>query len=148
MWHYDETGETAASPADVWAVLSDLNDRASWDTSMESVRLDGPFAVGSTVTMKPIGQDPIRATIRDIVPNETYTRETDSGGVALQFRHTLPPRSDGGTSVRETLTITGPAADEIGPKLGPQLPAGFPEAILPLLRRLLSDDVPATPPSP
>jgi hypothetical protein len=47
--------ETATSPEAVWRVLADLDQWATWDTSMEWVRLEGAFQVGSQVTMKPKG---------------------------------------------------------------------------------------------
>lgn len=56
MWVHEHAGETAANPEAVWRVLSKLDEWESWDTSMEWVRLQGPFAVGSQVVMKPIGQ--------------------------------------------------------------------------------------------
>jgi hypothetical protein len=39
MWTHEHTGETPASPAAVWNVLRDLDNWASWDTSMQWVRL-------------------------------------------------------------------------------------------------------------
>jgi hypothetical protein len=43
MWVHEHTAETAAGPEAVWQVLRDLDQWASWDTSMEWVRLQGPF---------------------------------------------------------------------------------------------------------
>jgi hypothetical protein len=46
---------------------------------MEWVRLEGPFAVGAEVTMKPKGQDPITSVIVEAAPNRVYTDETTAG---------------------------------------------------------------------
>ena len=63
MWVHEHTAATAASPTAVWQVLRDLDQWGAWDTSLEWVRLKGPFQVGSQVTMKPTGQDPITSVI-------------------------------------------------------------------------------------
>ena len=49
MWVHEHTGETTASREAVWKVLSNIDEWASWDTSMDWVRLQGPFRVGSKV---------------------------------------------------------------------------------------------------
>jgi uncharacterized protein YndB with AHSA1/START domain len=135
MWAHEHTGETAASPEAVWRVLRDLDDWASWDTSMEWVRLQGPFRVGAEVVMKPEGQDPITSVIVEATENRVYADETDLGEVTLRFSHTLDPLASGGTVVTHRLEITGPAADTVGPDLGPAITEDFPEAMEALLAR-------------
>lgn len=129
MWTHEYTADTTASTEAVWRVLSDLDGWSRWDTSMEQVSLDGPFAVGSRVRMTPTGQEPIESVISEIKENERYADETEFGGVVLRFSHTLSPLPDGGTRIVHRLEITGPAADEIGPELGPQIVEDFPEAM-------------------
>jgi uncharacterized protein YndB with AHSA1/START domain len=129
MWSHEYTAETTAPRDAVWAVLSDLNNWASWDTSLEWVRLNGAFGVGATVVMKPYGQDPITSVIVDAVPNERYADQTEFGGVTLGFSHTLTPTEAGGTRVVHRLEITGPDADRVGPELGPPIVEDFPEAM-------------------
>jgi uncharacterized protein YndB with AHSA1/START domain len=138
MWAHEHTAETAASPQAVWRVLRDLDQWGSWDTSLEWVRLHGPFQVGSTVTMKPKGQDPIASVIVQATKNRVYADETSMGGVTLRFSHTLQPQEGGGTRVTHRLEITGPAADQVGPELGPAITEDFPQAMQALLARAAS----------
>lgn len=133
MWIHEHVAETAATPQQVWQVLSDLDNWGAWDTSMEWVRLEGPFAVGSEVVMKPTGQDPITSTITAVDPNSRYADETEFGGVLLRFSHTLEPLDADRTRVTHRLEITGEGADDIGPNLGPQIVADFPDAMQALL---------------
>jgi uncharacterized protein YndB with AHSA1/START domain len=135
MWVHEYTAETATSPTAVWQVLRDLDQWGSWDTSLEWVRLQGPFQVGSRVTMKPQGQDPITSVIVEAVENRVYADQTTLGEVTLRFSHTLEPLASGGTKVTHRLEITGPAADEVGPQLGPAITEDFPEAMAALLAR-------------
>jgi uncharacterized protein YndB with AHSA1/START domain len=138
MWVHEHAAETATSPEAVWRVLRDLDQWASWDTSMEWVRLQGPFQVGSQVTMKPKGQDPITSVIVEATKNRVYADQSDMGEVTLRFSHTLQPLAGGGTRVIHRLEITGPAADEAGPELGPAITEDFPEAMDALLARAAS----------
>lgn len=138
LWVHEHTGETAANPEAVWRVLSNLDEWGSWDTSMEWVRLQGLFAVGSQVVMKPIGQDPITSVIVEAVENTVYADQTDMEDVRLRFSHTLQPLRTGGTRVVHRLEITGSAADHVGPELGPAITEDFPEAMGALLARAQS----------
>lgn len=137
MWAHEHTAETAASPKEVWQVLRDLDRWGAWDTSLEWVRLKGPFQVGSQVVMKPNGQDPITSVIVEASENRVYADQTDMGEVTLRFSHTLEPL-EGGTRVTHRLEITGPAADQVGPELGPAIAEDFPEAMDALLARAAS----------
>jgi uncharacterized protein YndB with AHSA1/START domain len=142
MWVHEHTGETAASPQAVWQVLCDLDQWGSWDTSLEWVRLKGPFQVGSQVVMKPNGQDPITSVIVEARENRLYADQTNLGEVTLRFSHTLEPLEGGGTRVTHRLEIAGPAADSTGPELGPAITEDFPEAMAALLARAESASTP------
>ena len=133
MWTHEYTAETDLVPEAVWTVLKDIDNWPRWDTSMEAVTLEGPFAVGTRVTMTPTGQQPITSVITAITENERYADETDLGDVILRFSHTLTRRPDGGTRIIHRLEINGPKADELGPELGQAITADFPEAMVALL---------------
>jgi uncharacterized protein YndB with AHSA1/START domain len=129
MWAHEYAAETAASPEAVWAVLRDVDQWPRWDTSMERVALQGPFAVGTRVAMTPVGQEPIVSTIVAITEPEYYADRTDLGPVTLEFSHTLTRLASGGTRITHRLEITGDGAAELGPQLGPEITADFPEAM-------------------
>ena len=93
--------------------------------------------------MKPKGQDPITSVILEATENQRYADQTDFGGVRLRFSHTLVPRLDGGTVVTHRLEITGPAADQVGPELGPAITEDFPQAMAALLARAASTQTPS-----
>jgi len=135
MWAHEHSADTDLSPETIWHVLSNIDDWITWDTSMEQIHIHGPFAVGTQISMKPTGQDPIRSTIVEIRPNEVYADETTFGDVRLRFSHTLRRLGDGGTRLTHRLEISGPTADEVGPQLGPSIIEDFPDAMAALLAR-------------
>jgi hypothetical protein len=133
MWTHEHTVETELPPEAIWHVLSDVDGWTSWDTSMEQITLLGPFAVGTEIAMTPKGQDPVRSTIVAIEPNRLYVDEVGFGDLTLRFTHLLTRLDSGGTRLTHQLTISGPAADEAGPTLGPQITEDFPEAMAALV---------------
>ena len=133
MWIHEHTAETSLAPEAIWKVLKDLDNWPRWDTSMETVRLQGPFTVGAQITMVPKGQDPITSVIIAIADNEFYADETDLGDVTLRFSHALTRLPGGGTRIVHRLEITGPKAGELGPQLGPMITEDFPDAMQALL---------------
>lgn len=133
MWttNYEQT--TAAAPAAVWGALEKLHSGTPLGPNSDTFELHGPFAVGTTLTITPQGQEPMRSTIVALVPNATYADRTVFGDLELTFRHDLAPTADGGTTVTHTLVIDGPGSDDAGPKLGPQISGDFPVAMVELL---------------
>lgn len=133
MWTTNYEKTTAASPSAVWGALEKLHSGAPLGPNSDAFELHGPFAVGTTLTITPQGQEPMQSTIVALVPDTTYADRTVFGDLELTFRHDLTPSADGGTVVKHTLVIDGPGSDEIGPNLGPQISGDFPVAMAELL---------------
>ncbi|WP_406288913.1 SRPBCC family protein [Embleya sp. NBC_00896] len=133
MWVHEHVIETDVAVEAIWRVLRDLDNWARWDTSMEAVSIEGPFEVGTRVSMTPTGQETVRSVIVEIKENEVYADEIDMAGVNLRFSHTLTRLPHGGARVVHRLEITGSAADEVGPELGAAITEDFPEAMDALL---------------
>jgi uncharacterized protein YndB with AHSA1/START domain len=128
MWTYEHSVDTTGSPAAVWSCYSDAAKWRTWDAGIEELEIHGPFEAGTKVTMKPAGQDPVTFTLVQVVPGELLIDETDFGGATLRFIHRLQPIA-GGTRITHRVEIDGPAADEIGPELGPAVTWDLPEAM-------------------
>jgi hypothetical protein len=133
MWTTSHEATTSARPAAVWSALEALHSGTPLGPNSDSFELHGPFAVGTTLTITPQGQDSLQSTIVELEPGAVYADRTVFGDLALTFRHDLAPVDGGGTRVTHTLTIEGPSADEVGPELGPQISGDFPVAMAELL---------------
>ena len=128
MWTYEHTVTADATPEAIWPLYADVSAWLRWDGGLASVTLDGPFAAGSRGTLQPMGQDPLPFTLTQATPNSGFTDETQIPGAVLRFIHRLT--ADGHrTRISHRLEIDGPAADEIGPNLGPAITADFPETM-------------------
>ena len=134
MWTTDYTATTALSPARVWGALRGLHTGELRYEGADRFEAHGPFAIGTELSVTPVGQDTMTSTIIELVENERYADTTSFGGLTLVFRHTLEP-SGAGTAVTHTLQIGGEGADEIGPELGPQISGDFPAAMAGLFQQ-------------
>jgi Polyketide cyclase / dehydrase and lipid transport len=102
-----------SSPAPASAFFATWADMATWpewNTDTAWVRLDGPFATGSTGELKPKGGPKVRFVLTSVVPGEEFVDTSLLLGARLEFRHTVQPRPDGGCDVRVGITMTGPLA--------------------------------------
>ena len=99
------------------------------------MELNGPFAAGTTGTMKVPGQDPLRMRLVSVDPGRGFEDETDiaGAGIVVRVRHALSALDGGRTRITYGVTIDGPAAEALGPVVGPQITADFPDVIATLI---------------
>ena len=133
MWEYECRTETTARPEALWRHWSDMAAWPRWNAGIEKLEIDGPFAVGTTFTMTPPGEDPVRLRLTEIVPGERFTDEADTGDFVVRTEHRLEPTPTGTRVVYRT-EITGPAADQVGPEVGPAITADFPDVVAALVK--------------
>src|SRR5256714_14268326 len=114
MWEYEHSRETTATPDALWRRWSDMAGWPQWNAGIEKLEIDGPFAVGTTFTMTPPGEEPIKMRLTEIVPGERFTDEADGGDFVVRTEHRLEP-SVTGTRGTYRMGATGPAAHQGGP---------------------------------
>ena len=134
MWEYEHSVETTAEPAALWGYWSDVAGWPKWNDGIEKIAIDGPFAVGATFTMTPPGQDAIQMRIVELVPEVQFTDEMNAGDFVVRTVHRLEPLAQRRTRVIHRTEITGPAADQVGPQLGPAITEDFPEVLAALVK--------------
>ena len=130
MFTWTHTVTTTAAPEQIWPLYADVGRWLEWDSGLEAVTLDGPFAVGSSGTLQVEGQPPLTWVLTDVVENALFTDVTEIPGVAvLTFVHRIEPRGHG-SAVTHEVRIDGPAAAQ----LGPMVTSDTPEAMDALVR--------------
>ena len=139
MWEYEHSIETTATTEALWARWTDVAGWAEWNADIEKVEIDGPFTVGGQITMTPHGGDPVRLRLTDVRPNELFVDEAELDGVVIRTLHHLQPLATGAAATTRTrityrTQITGPAADELAPQLGPAITSDFPETMAALAK--------------
>src|SRR3954447_15375662 len=75
-WQGDERVLVDAPARAVWARLSDVPSWRVWNSGIEWIEIHGPFADGTTFTMKPPGGEPLSSCLTHVVPYEQFTDAT------------------------------------------------------------------------
>src|SRR4029450_9568756 len=135
MWINEQSIETAASPEAIWRLWSDVAGWPEWNADIEHIEISGPFAVGSTISMTPVGQDPIELRIAEAVEPELFVDEAKLGDVVVRTIHRVERLEGDRSRVVYRMEISGEAADTAGPAPGPKISADFPEVLSALARR-------------
>lgn len=135
MWEYEHSVETTAAPTAIWRHWSDIEAWPEWNEGIEKIEVDGPFAVGTRFTMTPPGDDPIEMRLVEITPGEQFIDEMDAGDFVVRTVHRVTPTAGDRALVLYRTEITGPAADQVGPQLGPAITADFPQVVAALVAR-------------
>lgn len=97
-----------AAPEAFFERWADMATWPEWNGDTEWVRLDGPFAAGSTGRLKPKGGPSVPFVIERLVPGREFVDVTRLLGARLTFDHQVSRTPDGRTRVDVTVTLTGP----------------------------------------
>jgi hypothetical protein len=135
MWTTEHTIETTASPEAIWRLWSDVATWPEWNEDIEKIEISGPFAVGSTIAMTPKGQDTVELRIAEASESHLFIDEAEFPDVVVRTVHRIDPLGGDRSKVTYRMEISGPAADTVGPELGPQISSDFPETLSGLVER-------------
>ena len=135
MWTTEHSIEAAGSPEAIWRVWADVPSWGEWNPDIERIELDGPFAAGSTITMTPRGQEPVKLAVAEAVEPERFVDEADLGEVVVRTVHHAERLDGDQVRVTYRMEISGPGADRLGRELGPAISGDFPEVLAALVDR-------------
>jgi hypothetical protein len=135
MWVTEHSVETTAAPEAIWREWSEVDRWPEWNGDIERIELDGPFAVGTRITMTPIGDEPVELRIAEAVEPELFVDEADLGEIVVRTIHHVEELDQGRRRVTYRMEITGPAADTLGPQIGPEISGDFPQVLAALVER-------------
>jgi carbon monoxide dehydrogenase subunit G len=109
VFRYRRTVAIARPPAEVFAVLTDLDNLAHWQPTVREVRWDPPLEQGAEFeeTRELLGRRArSRLAVTALEPGREFSIRVVEGPVALTVRHLLEPAADG---CRLTLEAEGEA---------------------------------------
>jgi hypothetical protein len=134
MWTTEHSIETTAASEAIWGLWAEVTGWPDWNADLERAELSGPFATGSTITMTPHEQESIELRIAEVVEPELFVDEADLGDVVVRTIHRIE-QLGGRMRVAYRMEITGPEADTLGPQIGPDISADFPQVLAALVER-------------
>ena len=133
MWSNEHSIETSAAPEAIWRLWADVAGWAEWNGDVERIELHGPFVAGSRIVMTPIGEEPVELRIAEAVEPDLFVDEADLGEIVVRTAHRTERVDDGRSRITYRMQITGPAADTLGPEIGPEISGDFPQTLAALV---------------
>jgi uncharacterized protein YndB with AHSA1/START domain len=126
MAEHARSKETTASPERIWQIWSQPATWQEWNPTVESVRLDGPFAAGTTGTMRTKGGRTHAIRLRDVEPGRSFRLEASAVPLSkFVFRCAVTPGSGGRTTITQGVTMEGPLGPVYSPIMGEQVAKSF-----------------------
>jgi hypothetical protein len=132
-YSYTHTAEADVSAEAIWSLYEDVTSWPTWDAQAELVTRDGPFAAGTTGTMKFAGQEPLDYRLARVEPLREFVDETPVGELVVRVSHVLEPLPSGRLRITYAAEIDGP--EEQAREVGPLITADFPDTIESLVAR-------------
>jgi uncharacterized protein YndB with AHSA1/START domain len=124
--------ETNASPAAVWKIWSDTSTWAEWNPDVQSMTLNGPFATGTSGTMK-TKQGTRQVQLTEVVTGRSFRLETTVIPLTrFAFECQVVAGPAGKTTISQAIRVGGPLGGVVGGMMAPQIANTF----LPLLQGL------------
>jgi Polyketide cyclase / dehydrase and lipid transport len=111
----------------IWPLYEDVTTWPRWDAQAELITRDGPFAAGTTGTMKFKGREPLHYRLAKVEPLREFVDETPVGLLVVRVSHRLEPLSSGRLRITYSAEIDGP--EEQAREIGPAITADFPETM-------------------
>jgi Polyketide cyclase / dehydrase and lipid transport len=133
MWVVEHSIDTSAAPEQVWRLWADVEGWPEWNRDIERIELHGSFATGGRIVMTPIGQEAIELRIADADEPVLFVDEANLDDVVVRTTHHVERVGKERSRVTYRMEIDGPAADTLGPQLGPAISADFPETLAALV---------------
>lgn len=115
MWTTEQTIDATVPPGRIWRAWTDVERWPEWNADIERIKLDGPFAVGTTIAMTPRGQETVELRLADVEDGERFVDEATVAGTLVRTTHRIDRIDDERVRVTYRLEATGDAEDELGP---------------------------------
>ena len=127
--------ETSASPAAVWKIWSDTTTWPEWNPDVQSMALNGPFAAGTSGTMK-TKQGTRQVQLTEVVPGRSFRLETTVIPLTrFAFECQVLAGPAGKTTISQAVHVGGPLSGVVGGMMGPQIANTFPPLLQGLARK-------------
>lgn len=111
---YEHTVTTTASPAEVWALWSDVGSWHCWDPAVQQVALEGHFAEGAMGTLTLTGGVEAPFVLDIVEPYARFVDRVKLGELMISIDHEVKA-TDTGSEITARTHIAGPGATDVGP---------------------------------
>jgi hypothetical protein len=135
MANNERSVETTATPQAAWKLWSDTNTWPEWNPDVQSMTLNGPFAAGTSGTMK-TKQGTRAIQLTEVVPGRSFRLETTVIPLTrFAFVCQVSPGAAGKTTLSQAIVVGGPLGGLVGGMMGKQIADTFPALLQGLARK-------------
>jgi hypothetical protein len=106
-WRFECSVETLASSEQAWQFWTDVENWAAVDSSVEWVKVDGPFTAGARGATKPRGQDAVYWELAEIDEGKRAVIDIHVPGAVLRCMWVFEGRVGGGACLMQHVELTG-----------------------------------------
>lgn len=136
MWKAEFTKSAQATPEALWERWTDVANWPEQDESLQSSSINGPFVVGSIITLKPKGSPTVKVQLIEVTPLKTFSSTGQLPLAKLQFDHKA--KLDGvKLEFAQSVTMTGPLSGLFSKLMGAKMAENL-EARMTKLVKLLN----------
>ncbi|MGQ0837251.1 SRPBCC family protein [Actinokineospora sp.] len=133
MWTFEHTETTSASPAQLWARYAEPATWPEWDHETATVTVDGPMAVGTRGTLKPVRGPATPFVFTEVTPAVGFTDVSRLPLARLTFSHVIEP-TEAGSRFTHRVAISGLLGPVFARVIGRTIAAGLPTVMRELAR--------------
>src|SRR5438128_5612049 len=126
MAEQERSVETKASPEAVWKIWSDASTWPEWNPDVQSMALNGPFAAGTTGSMK-TKQGTRAVQLTEVVPGKSFRLETTVIPLTrFAFYCRIAAGPTGTTTISQAIRVGGRLGGLVGGMMVRQFADTFP----------------------
>jgi uncharacterized protein YndB with AHSA1/START domain len=144
MWNFEHSVQAPASRERVWALWTDVAGWPSWNPGVARAELDGPFAEGTTGTVRAAGGPTSTLKVLAIEPDRRFVTEASERFMRLRFEHELADAGGGHLRITHRVRMTGLATPLMRRTVGPRLERSIPAALATLVELATTEPPPET----
>lgn len=126
MAAHGKTMEANASPEKIWKIWSDVSTWPRWNPDVESVQINGPFASGTTGTMRTKSGGSHAISLQAVQPGRSFRLETSALPLTrFAFLCEVTPSGEGRSTISQSLSMSGPLSGIFSPMMGKRIADSF-----------------------
>lgn len=111
---YEHTVTTTATPADVWALWSNVGSWHRWDPTVEQVAIEGHFGEGAAGTMVLSSGTEAKFVLEIVEPCARYLDKLTVDDLVIRIDHQVKATADG-SEVTVRTVVEGPGSEDVTP---------------------------------
>jgi Polyketide cyclase / dehydrase and lipid transport len=126
MAAHGRSRQTRASAETVWRVWSDPQSWQAWNPNVKRMEMNGPFVNDTTGVMHTPAGQAHQIRLKNIYPGQSFELETQAIPLTqFTFHCEVVPISSGGSTISQSLQMSGPLAFFFSPMAGERIAASF-----------------------